>query len=75
MPVVWSLSTVLGHERLFRTSLLRMSLRTELSPMIVQRSQVQKTFEQLVKNARAKGLEPDVNHWTELFNVGCQLFL
>ena len=53
--------------------LSRMS-ENRLSPMIVQRSQVKKTFEQLVKNARAKGLEPVVNHWTELFNSDVSCF-
>ena len=43
--------------------------------MIVERNHVEKTFEQLVKIARAKCLEPVVDHWTELFNADVSCFL
>ena len=44
------------------------------SPMIVKKKQVKETFQRLVKNARSKGLEPVVDHWTEVFNVDISTF-
>ena len=51
-----------------------MLAENKLSPMIVERDQVKRTFEQLVKQARQKGLEPVVDHWTEMFNAQVSSF-
>ena len=53
---------------------LSMLAENKLSPMIVEGEQVKRTFEQLVKQARQKGLEPVVDHWTEMLNAQVSSF-
>ena len=53
---------------------LSMLAENKLSSMIVEREQVKRTFEQLVKQSWQKGLEPVVDHWTQMFNVRVSSF-